>query len=476
MALNKNTFFSNSFSIFTLRFFPSLANLVVMIYYSKRLPADVYGNYNNFWIQLSVIYPIICFGLHALIMTYSGDTVVHLIRNIKRKQYVLYGAWAVMLGSAFAYMQWHKLGVPFWVSFLFILSFAVTFIFESLLMVFKNFRLLIAVNIGYSLAFWLAHYFVLKDAFSVNKIFSLLLIITFLRAAIYIIYVSYKLKRQGTATTEITIPGTQQIRSLWLHLGLYDMVQNLSVWIDKFIISLMLTSGLSAVYYNGSMNIPFLPLLISAAGSAFLIQLASGSQQDEKSNAIALLNQTGKILSCIVFPVFFFSVFFSHELFVGILFSEKYAAALPIFIASQLVLPVRAYNFTSVLQRLHQGATINKGAVGEVVIAILIAYPLYLWLGLPGFALSFVISTYMQATYYIIATAKVLQVSAWKLIPAANWAAKFVIIGVAFFVMHYLTTAFCSSRAAFFMGAGVMVLVVLAGIFFEVRKGKGSAA
>ena len=468
MAGKKNAFYSNSVLIFITRFFPSLANLAVMMYYSKRLPESIYGNYNNFWIQLNVFYPIVSFGLPALIMTYSGDSVRRSIQSIKTRQYLLFCTWAIALGSTFAFMEWSRLQMPFFVSLLFLLSYGLIFIFESVVMVFKNFGLLIAVNIGYSVAYWLAHYFILKDAFSVSKIFFILLIINALRVFIYSIYVGYRLRAKQSEITIVELPEMKKLRSLWFHLGLYDIIQNWSTWVDKFIISLIFSSSISAAYYNGSQNIPFLPLLISAAGTAVLMQLAAGEKHNEKEDTIRLMNQSGRVLSCIVFPVFFFLLAFSHEFFLKV-FTNRYENAVPIFIAALLILPVRAYNFTTVLQRLHKGAIINKGAIGEIIIAMLLMYPLYLWLGLPGLALSFVISTYMQATYYIVSTAKILEVSAFQLMPVANWLVKFVAIGVIFFGIHYFIIQHVQGIAALLAGGGVMVVVMGAALLMEMR-------
>ncbi len=470
MAGKKNAFYSNSFLIFITRFFPSLVNLAVMVYFSKRLPAEVYGNYNNFWIHLNVFYPFIFFGLHAFVTTYAPGTLLRLLKNIKFNQYLVFAGWGVALSSSFAMLQSTRLDVSFWVSFLFILGYAFTFVLESVIMAMGNFSLLIAVNVAYSLAYWLIHYSVLKDAASISLVFLLLLITIVLKVLVYIVYVGIKQKSREGDIEPVSAPEIAKARSLWFHLGLYDNVQNLSLWIDKFAISLLFTSGVSAVYFNGSQNIPFIPLLIGAAGNAILIQLAGGNVSSEKEQTVALMNQSGRVLSCIVFPVFFFLLAYSHELF-AIIF-PRYEASVPIFIASLFILPVRAYNFTTVLQRMHKGAIINKGAIGEILLAILLMYPLYMWLGLPGLALSFVVSTYLQAAYYVSQTGKLLQVSAWQLLPVSNWLVKFVVVGAVLFGLHYFVGPHFTGFAALFAGGGVMMVVMGGSLVVEMRKGK----
>src|SRR5690606_10351781 len=108
----------------------------------------------------------------------------------------------------------------------------------------------------------------------------------------------------------------------------------------------------------------------------------------------------GRLLSCIAYPVFFFLFFFRSE-FITVVFSEKYVEAIPIFLCSVLILPVRAYSNTTILQNYHQGRIINAGVLLDYIVALAVIYPLYLWLGLAGIALSFVVSTYVQVIFYL---------------------------------------------------------------------------
>jgi O-antigen/teichoic acid export membrane protein len=127
-----------------------------------------------------------------------------------------------------------------------------------------------------------------------------------------------------------------------------------------------------------------------------------------------------------VMPLFLFLLFFAAPLF-DLLFDHRYAASVPIFQWSILVLPLRAYGFTSILQHAHKGALINKGALLDLVIALALLYPLYRLMGLPGLAFSFVLSSYVQAAYYSIHTAKILQVKLFELFPLKLWLQQFLL-------------------------------------------------
>jgi O-antigen/teichoic acid export membrane protein len=177
------------------------------------------------------------------------------------------------------------------------------------------------------------------------------------------------------------------------------------------------------------------------------------------------------MLSSIVFPVFFFLYIFRNELFVTVL-SEKYIPAIPIFAVSILSLPVRAYSFTTVLQRAHKGHIINIGAVAELVLALALMYPLYLFMGLPGVALSFVISTYLQAVFYLIATARHLRVSPLHLLPLRNWTVKFVMYGSVMLAIHYIGALQYTGKATLLLGALGMVILILFTFVFELNRKK----
>ncbi|MFI5196968.1 MAG: lipopolysaccharide biosynthesis protein [Chitinophagales bacterium] len=462
-----NSFFSNSFFIFIIRFFPSLANLLVMIWYSKRLAIADYGDYQHFWIQLNVIFPLACFGIHVLIVTYSPGFILNLAGKVNVKHYALYALWVIMLGVVFAAMQCYSLNIVPAIPFFFLLSYSLSFILESVLIVFRKFQSLVIINILYATAYCVIHWYVLAHGFSLQALFTYLLLITVLRFGIYCVIVIRGAKQTKASSNEAY--ELTNIRSLWLHLGVYDIVQILSAYIDKFIISIVLTAGLSAIYYNGSQNIPFLPLLLSAAGTAVLIQMARSDKENGDNDMIRLMNHSGRVLSSIVFPVFFFLLFFRYE-FIVTIFTEKYIPAIPVFLACVLVLPVRVYSFTTVLQKMHKGAIINTGAIGELTLACILMYPLYKWIGLPGVALSFVITTYLQAIYYLYHAARLLKTSPLKLIPYVNWLIKLIVFSTLFIAIHYACGQYFSGKITLILGGGMMVVVIICSMLIELKK------
>jgi O-antigen/teichoic acid export membrane protein len=462
-----DSLYSNSFFIFIIRFFPSLANLLVMIAYSRHFPPSVYGQYQNVWIRLFVISPVICFGIHVLLMTYSRQKIEAMVQVMRPVHYLLYGAWAVAAAAVFAGLNFHILEGAL-VPFVLVLAYALTQILEAYLIICRRYGFISTFSLVFSATWCAVHWWFMKDTLSLTELFLYLTGLVSVRLVAYLVISIREYRHNATHTSEVNIDlaGT---RSLWLHLGLYDVIQILFSYVDKFVIALLLAAPVSAVYYNGSQNIPFLPLLLGAAGSAVLMQLAAGKDRQGGFPAIGLMLQSGRALSCIVFPVFFYLFFFRSEVILW-LFHEQYVAAIPVFMVSILVLPVRAYNFTTVLQHYHKGYIINAGAIADLLLACALMYPLYHWLGLPGVALSFVITTYLQAGFYLYYAARLLHTSPVRLIPLADWGVKFVLFGLFFWWLHYCCAGYFPRLFTVILGGLGVIVAVVTSLWMEMKK------
>jgi hypothetical protein len=461
-----DSFSGKAFFIFLIRFFPALANMLVLIYYSRQLDEAVYGTYQNYWVRTYVLSAVGAMGLQGFLMTYNAEFIAALVRKLSVRSYALGLLWMVAVSAVFAYLEFYDTSVPLFVSFFFLLAYIVTIILESVHFVNKNFGFILLVNLLYTLGFcWLHYSAVNSGGFDMQYLLFYLLILLSVRAIVYISPVPAMLRKHGDIVLDKPLT---EIRKLWLHLGVYDITQFLFKYIDKFIMSLVLTAELSAIYYNGSQDIPFLSLLLGAAGSAALMQLADKRVEDKDEYTVTLLKRSSRLLSCIVFPVFFFFLVFRTELFT-VLLSEKYIPAIPVFFVSVMAVPLRAYSFTTILQNRHKGGIINAGSVADIVIACALMYPLYLWLGLPGVALSFVVSSYLQGGFYLYHTSRLLDRPVASLLPAGNWLVKLIIFGLLFIGIHYFLSEGYSDEIVLICGIVLLMVVSIAAIAVELK-------
>lgn len=468
-AENSNTIIGNSFLIFLIRFFPSLAALVVVIVFSRYTSEEVYGSYQNFWVRLYLLSAVATLGIPAFLLTYTAQFTRYLFSTLKAWHYIGIILWMIVVAASFAFLHHATAAMPVYISFLFFLLHCLNAVAETLLIVARRFSLLLWVNLLYTIAFLLLHYGVLTGAYGIESLFLYLLVPVGLKLLVTGISSASFAKKQGMpAEQEYT---KTDIRSLWMHIGIYDVLQRVFTWIDKFIISILFTAGVSAMYFNGTYDIPFLPLLLGAVSSAALLQLASGGRKDDNPSAILVANQTARILSAVVFPLFFFLFYFREELF-NVLLTIKYTDSIPIFAVTVFIVPLRAYNFTSILQNRHKGRIINTGALLDIIVACALMYPLYQWLGLVGIALSFVVSSYIQGAYYLHHTARILNTTIPAIIPMTNWAVKLIVFSLFFIVIHYLLKQLFNEAIVLFLGSLVLAVTLAVSLAIEFRVSK----
>lgn len=461
------SFFKTSLLIFSVKFLNTCATILVMSYFAHKLSKEDYGIYQGFWVQLAIPASIAGLGLSLLIFTYSPQQLYYYIRRIRKSQYLSLAGFVVLVGLIFSFVKsgdfavWFRYGYLF---FAFFLCYVFAAVLESVLFVAKKHVAMLVTNALYAILFVAIALFQYSRSYNFYTLLQLLILVGILKCAMLIYYFFLFLRQNNKP--DAVVPEIKTVRettSLWLHLALYDLSSNLILWIDKVIISVFFSAGIAATYFNGTINIPFVGLALSAVGSATLMQLSKAASVDEKK---MLLVQCGRLLSCIAFPIFFFLLFFRNE-FITVVFSSKYEDAVPIFLCAILVLPVRAYSSTAVLQNAHKGRLINLGVLLDFIVALAFVIPLHACLGLAGIALSFVLSTYCQFFFYLFHTVKILECKVWQVLPLKNWAVKLLVVGLLSGIAHAVFSHFFSGLVTLIAG---MIVVGTVGLLFLKRE------
>src|SRR5690606_14637242 len=119
----------------------------------------------------------------------------------------------------FAFLQQGGIMTSFWLPFFFLLVYIASVIVEVILSVFKKFALLLSVNFIYTIGFCLLHYLYLQGNFSLGHLFFYILALLAGRFAIYGFSAWTNVFSQQRIAIQMPMA---QVRSLWLHLGIYD--------------------------------------------------------------------------------------------------------------------------------------------------------------------------------------------------------------------------------------------------------------
>ncbi len=457
-------YIGHSILIFLIRFFPSLANILIVIAFSRLLEKEVYGVYQGFWVNVFLLSILASLGIQSFVVTYSQSKVASLIKRLRFRSIILLSSWVVGLGFLFAVLQKSAANLSMITACAFLVVYTAGIILESVLTVFKRFKMLLGASFLYTVLFIVLHWMYLHQHISLTLLFQYILLLGVLKLLPFILIAIKDIK----AEPDDTIADIKEVRKLWLHVGFFEVSQRALVWIDKFILGLFLGSELFAVYYNGSIQIPFLPLLLGAVGSAMLMQLAD-PKESGVSDKVALVKHSGSVLAAVVFPLFYFFLIYRYELFSQV-FANRYNEAVPIFFVTMLVLPLRAYNFTTILQHQHKGGIINTGVLLDLLIIIVSIYPLYLWLDLPGVALSFVIGSYVQGGFYLYKTGAVIDVSVFQLIPYKGWLLKLLLFGSVTIGFHYITVELFPEQIVLILGLLFTSLLCIAALYRELKQ------
>ncbi len=409
-------FLRRIFSVFGLRVFPSLASLAVIVLFSRSLEAAEYGLYQNFWVQLYLLSALGTLGLGSLIFNYPTSELRRFFAELPRGFWMGSLALLSLLVLVFLTLQAPYLGRSIPSLFFFIYSLGLWG--DHLLCGLRRFGILAGINLVYALLFFLVHLYWLNFGQDLDVLFEYLLLLLCLR--LFFLVVAILLGIQKIPLGLETVPSREKI-SLWVHLGAYELSQLLFRWMDKFLISLFLIQEQAAIYFNGSQGIPFLPLWLGAVAGASLLQMAA--HRGSRDHVLEVSLRASRVLASFIFPLWAFLIFYTPTLF-DLILSPRYRESIPIFYVGLTLVPLRAYSFTSILQHYHRGRIINLGSLGDLMLALLLAYPLYRGWGLPGIAAAFVISTYWQNGYYILHTARLLNTSVRELIPWKDWGIK----------------------------------------------------
>lgn len=307
----------------------------------------------------------------------------------------------------------------------------------------------------------LAHVYVIYTTYNVTSLLFFLFIASVIKAGIllYKMDLSYAIKIQN-----ITL-GTQ-----WFYLGMKEVLGVVIKWIDKWFILFFLPLADFAIYFNASYEVPVFMLILSAIGSISLVEL---SKPENKKNRIIkrFYHRSVTLMSCIVFPAFWFFLLFAPGLIISFL-GEKYAVAIPIFLCSIFILPIRIIYGATILQIYNKTNLILRGAVLDLVSALILIALLYPVWGMTGLALAFVISTYLEVGYYLWHTSKLLKEGFTFLITLKNIAVTFLSSGIGISLVYWATlNAAPIMKIVIAMVITAFLCLLLFGVFYKQRFG-----
>ncbi len=439
--------------------------LVIIFVYARQLSVSDYGIYQSVWLYVNVISVISLFGLPALLLSTSLSQItywvkLHLKLFITITLFVNLVPLLYVLFAITSYSYSIKLLV---VTIIILQNLAV--ITETIAIKNQKEKLVLISNLIFSAGFLIAHLYILYNHYFLWLLLFCIAIMLVLKIIVLIFFGKNKI---------IIKPETNEneISNQWFYLGINDILGVAFKWVDKWVILFFVSVSQFAIYFNGSYEIPIFGLMLSAMGNIMLVDLAD--KKDKSANNVKqIFNRSTLLLASIVFPAFCLLLFYNYNFFT-LIFSNKYEEAIPIFIICLFVLPLRITNFTAVLQSYKRADLIVKGAAIDLLLAIIFMIILYPVLELKGLALAFVLSTYVQAAYYLWHTGKIINKPVHYFIPFKK---LFIVMLLSLSTVgcSYLLLLNCRYPFNFIGGIIACGLLIIALLWYNYSKGLGAA-
>lgn len=443
-------FFSQSLHLIFSNFLKLFSQIAVLIIYSRMLSVADYGKYQSGWLYIAVISSVSLFGLPSLILS-SGISGITAFLSINKKR----SATVISLFTILPLLYLFFFGKNFnneeaFSLCILIISQNISIVCEAVAVKNGNTKKVLNANILINILFLSAHILILLPGYSFTYLMWSLNVVFILKSFLLNI---------NSANAGRNIPA-KTVGRQWTLLGFIDVINIVFRWADKWLILLFLSITEFAVYFNGAYEIPVFLLLTGAVGNIMIVRLINFPQSGRE-----LLHSSVEMLAPFVFVSFSFLLFNYSDFFL-LLFSDKYAASVPIFFIAIFVLPVRITNYTSILQSLQRSDIILKGTLLELIIVIVLLVILYPLFKMEGIIASFVAATWFQAFYYLRNTSVLLNTSIKNIFP---WKWLFTTLVICILVF---ATIYFSAKAiipAFKMYAGITTAVILM-IYFYGRK------
>lgn len=430
-----------------------VVQLAVIYIYSRALPVNEYGQYQSVWLYVNILSVVGLFGLPSVLLSFPTGQLSQWVRSNPK---IIGGMLLLLTILPVTYIIFFAEGFDQPVRLLlclFILLQNVSIIAETLAVKKQQEQRVLWVNIFYNGLYLLAHTWVLQQ--NVYSLTTLLYCLVALITLKTIFFIPKNTIHNTEANKELNI-GRQ-----WFFLGLYDVVGVVFKWLDKWIILAFVSVSEFAVYFNGSYEIPVFVLILAAVGNVMVVELSKTTTIDARS-AVSLFHRSAFFLSAFVLPAFCFLLFFHREFFLFI-FSNKYEAAIPVFFISIFIIPVRITNYTAALQVYHKNDIILKGALLDLFLAVVFLSILYPIFGLPGLAAAFVLSTYLQAGYYLWQTSALLKMPVHTLLPFKQ---LFVVLLFSLALMAGCYFMFKGLSQFYMLGIGLLSCAILSAVVF----------
>ena len=416
--------------VFLGKVLPVFSLIVITILYSRKLTYTDYGLFQTVWIYANIIGVVISFGLSSMILSNNFRHFTSFVTQHKRRILTLYSigwivTFVIFYFTANRFSATTKILMTGFVILQNVSTFADTLFIKK-----NQLRVYLLINVSFTVLFFLIHLYFYFEPFVLDRLILSIIILYAVKAGCLVF-----LKKDHSLYDDNKIE--RSFGSNWFFIGINEMTGIIARWIDKLFLLYLLSPAAFAVFFNGAIEIPLFAILVSTMETVMLNNIAANITN--KENAVRTFRESFKILSLVAFPLFFFLLAMHAELF-QILFNNRYNASIPVFLVSIFIIPVRISHYGVLLQCYGQAHKIFIGSLMDIAFSLLLMFILFPLSGTPGVAVAIVISTYLQAFFYLWQSSKTMSAKITQLVPFVFLARLFGALGFVYGLLYFAKT------------------------------------
>jgi O-antigen/teichoic acid export membrane protein len=227
-----------------------------------------------------------------------------------------------------------------------------------------------------------------------------------------------------------------------LPVGIVSLLDVLSTFLDRSLISVWFGNEDFALYVYGAMEIPFISILMGSLTPVLLPRFSEMSLRDDAAAALDLWHRAICKTALVLFAVFFLFMWIAPS-FLALLYSERYRASAVFFRIYLLLIPIRTISFMPLLFALGRRNYVLAGSVLDILLnfALSVALIRLTPLGMAGAAVGTVISTVVQAWFYLVGIRRGLGVAWARALPWKALTREAAVAGVCSLTLWPVVTA-----------------------------------
>lgn len=395
----------------------------------RTLDVEEYGYYRQFWLLIETLSPLLILGFPRSLQYFMSHSETREEQSAYLTQSVLLPACAAMLGILVYAVMAHTLeqGLGSTARAFFWRLSLITFCLvstEFMEILFVSERRPVAQSVYHFTAAGTQAVCVMLASFMTHDVNSIVWTIACFALARFLFGIGYVNTRYGLSLAYVSSRTIKNHLSFAVPLGLAQVALTFVAQTDKFVISRYLGREAFAVYVAGAFQIPLATIVLASIANVTFPRMVEYQRIANYGAMVTLWRNAVLKTVVLFFPMFVFLEITARP-FITILFTEKYAAAAPVFMVYLMLFLHASADSGAIIQAHKRNGFLLKGLLIGFVTNLLLSLALFKTMGRIGAPLATLITMTTYHTINLWYSAKLCGTSFLDLVPVRGLVARF---------------------------------------------------